>query len=426
MPSRRALLAALATLPLAGCTAGEAPGRTDSATQTPPETDPSETTARHSRTDEPTTPAGPAPTVAWRAPLEAAPTTRPAVAPDRGLALVGTDAGALVAVDLGDGTERWTFEAPNPVATRSTAGGALLVAGDSCYAVSGRDGGFSGGDYRVHAVALDDGSERWTAGPPEAWSGRWLSPLAVAGDALLVGSNDDALSDAGDPAVALETADGSERWTAETGDVTGVAVGDDAAYVGAQSTAYAVGLGDGRERWTAAFEGHGLYDPAVGDAVYLGDEDDLRAYDPDGSERWQYAQPHSSFVLGDRPVVGGDRVVALSDAGESLWTSDDGGHVSLAAGGAVFGVRPGEAFALSADGGEERWSRPLGGDPSSPFALADGAVAFGESPLVVRDAADGSVRWRTTSGVAPPAVADGVALLPADGELRALSLAVPD
>ncbi|WP_207586864.1 PQQ-binding-like beta-propeller repeat protein [Halomontanus rarus] len=155
--------------------------------------------------------------------------TTPAVA-DGVVYVGGGSDGDVVALEADDGTERWRYETADRVWTPPTVADGTVYAGvrnGMLLALDAADGELLwetsiGSDVR-HSVALDDEtvyatrSEGLTAIDRQNGRRRWLSdvgdtaPVVVDG-AVYVGSGDDV--------VALESSDGTERWSYTVREIT--------------------------------------------------------------------------------------------------------------------------------------------------------------------------------------------------------------
>lgn len=183
----------------------------------------------------------------------------------------------VYALDAGDGTTRWRTDLglvrrePRREGTQRDADrrGYTMVplqAGETVY---------SGGSYpeadsgELVALEVADGTERWrvTTGPVST-----SGPPAVSEDIVVAGTRTGGL-------VAHRRSDGRRRWTFDTGgdDVSWPAVSrrGDTVFVGSSDgSLYAVNAGDGSRRWRVKL-GRGRPNPAVvgSDAVYVTNSD---------------------------------------------------------------------------------------------------------------------------------------------------------
>lgn len=413
MPSRRDLLAALATgtgVALAGCTdtldgPGSAP--TDGSPggdPTPgPGTDP---------------PGGSA--VEWTRFLGPAPVTTVTATADGVYAVGGTNGRAtpnpsrdylrpessrnLVALGT-DGTRRWRYEAPAGVF-------GPVPAADGVYATVGWSAGTHGVDNRV--VRVVDGEQQWSTDA----GGRYLNMLATADGDAFVGTADDQRGLSGESLFSL-AADGSERWRVEAGDASMAAVHEGTLYVPfADRQLVAFDTDTGGRQWTASGGLESSPPRPVGTQVYLDSENQVeegypvRAIDArDATERWSFvaATDDGSPFVPTGAVRQGDTVY-ITEYGGTLFALDAAGGTERWRYRADGDTRDrpfvvGETVYLGAfdDGvhavgpaGKRRWRRALDGPVRLRGADADGVVAAaGEErgDLVAFDT-DGGERWR--------------------------------
>jgi outer membrane protein assembly factor BamB len=214
------------------------------------------------------------------------------------------------AYDATDGTHRWTRPSPKLQAD-------LAAAGDTVVSLSSK---FQVGSV-LTARALGDGSERWSVELDD--NGIPGGPY-VAGETAYVAPDDGGVH-------AFDLVDGSRRWhyEAETPNVVGVAVNDDAVYLVDDGRLAVVAADDGSERWAVSPSGDAGYAgrPAVGSGtIYLerrGFPADVVALSrADGSHRWSHTLPETT-VEGDmvtsglaaQPTVAEDAVYAYAEDG---------------------------------------------------------------------------------------------------------------
>jgi outer membrane protein assembly factor BamB len=244
------------------------------------------------------------------------------VAPESGYSLLGrtvyvTDDDHVYALDPDDGSVRWRYEdARRPLVAAVLP--RLVVAYHDAHV---------GRDDELVGLSTVDGSERWRVALDD---GRWASPH-FDGEAIYVGtvggtvyaidpavgavrwrvepldggeddqlrlvaadSTDDLLlawrSEAG-TLLALETANGNERWRLDTDseayDLPGT-VRDETVYLREKSSLRVLSAADGSERWR--FDGESVlsWPWVVGETVYVGNEDGLWALSVEtGHERWR-------------------------------------------------------------------------------------------------------------------------------------------
>lgn len=151
----------------------------------------------------------------WRVPLGAE--SRSGVTVDGDIAYVGDQDGTLYAVDIADGTVRWTSEMPGRIDISIAASDGRAVA------ISRND------DSRRVVIAAhdaDDGERLWQITPQ--LSATAASSAALTEDAVIVGLADRLVR-------AFGVDDGEERWSSLAlqlfSPLTAPAVGEDAVYV---------------------------------------------------------------------------------------------------------------------------------------------------------------------------------------------------
>ncbi|MEZ3144605.1 PQQ-binding-like beta-propeller repeat protein [Halobaculum sp. MBLA0143] len=162
------------------------------------------------------------------------------------------------------------------------------------------------------------------------------SSPAFADKTVFVGSRAETVS-------ALDTADGTVRWTVETAApvVGGATVVDGTVYIGTEEGVYAIAAADGSVEWDTRRVGYIRSRPTVeGNTVYVGSRDRyVYALDAEsGTVSWesevgvtQHSQILCSPAVADGTVVvgTGDRNAVAVDAetGEELWRSSVAGRV---------------------------------------------------------------------------------------------------
>jgi eukaryotic-like serine/threonine-protein kinase len=286
--------------------------------------------------------------VAWDVARADGPVSSPAIASGRRLTLLYVDGGAsttpspsptpvdespspspdneaeaagasLVAIGLEDQREVWRV----PLGAESRSG--VTVDGDIAY-VGDQDG-------TLYAVAIADGTVRWTSEMPGRID---ISIAASDGRAMAISRNDDSRR----VVIAAHDADDGERLWQITPQLSATAASsaaltEDAVIVGlADRLVRAFGVDDGEERWSSlALQLFSpLTAPAVGeDAVYVADiGGGLYRLDPvDGDRGWSFqfneVVVRSSPVIIDRWVLLGlndGRLVAVDAASGRLnWQS---------------------------------------------------------------------------------------------------------
>lgn len=250
---------------------------------------------------------------------------------------------------------------------------------------------------RLVALSTDDGSPVWTYAP-EADGDVGFQPTAAGGTAFL-GGPDKTLH-------ALAIADGSKRWSARAADWGRIKYGGDVpvkspTVAGGRVCAPCVGNlylfdGNGNSTWRThipdtssnpAMVSNTLY--SVGDVVLSAirvDEpfDGLWVSNPEVSldefRRWDFWAPGRAARIEATPALAGDTAYA------SVWPlGEDNAFAAL--------------FALDAATGTERWryETPVGTHQISEPVVAD-ATAFlgGDGVVHAIDAEQGTRRWRAT------------------------------
>ncbi|WP_135821937.1 outer membrane protein assembly factor BamB family protein [Halostella litorea] len=300
--------------------------------------------------------------------------------------------------DPGTGREpRWRFELSGWPSTP-------VVDGDTLY-VSEVFGAEDGG---LHAVATDDGTERWSY----VAGGNVYDPT-VRGDTAFAGRADGMF--------ALSTA-GDERWVADLPDAVGVpavTVTDDAVYASSiANRLYALSRADGTEAWTFRADRTNFFGSAVHDGtVYVGCNQGSYVYDDDewgvvyavdaetGAERWrtEFDRPvECPATVVDDVVYVGSRALSTAD-GSVIWEAPAGTVEAqpVVVDGTVFvGSTDDSVYALSAADGTVRWEFETGFDVSSRPTVADGTVhvGSGDGTLYALAASDGTEQWRFELG----------------------------
>lgn len=166
--------------------------------------------------------------VRWRVVLAPSAGSAPAVAVEGGVLVVGDHNGAVRALDLASGAERWRFRAEDAVE------GPPAVLGGLVYLASW--------DHHVYALRADSGEEVWRYDAGAAIS----SPPAASGGLVLCGTLDGAVH-------AADTVRGRRRWTFQTEKAvhSTPAVSGDVVYVGSDDQhLYAIDVADGLGIWT--------------------------------------------------------------------------------------------------------------------------------------------------------------------------------
>jgi outer membrane protein assembly factor BamB len=270
----------------------------------------------------------------------------------------------------------WTFHASGAV------NGAIAIVGDTVYAPSD--------DGTVHAIAVSDGGERWSAK---------LDKGPAAGVAVVDG--------------LLFTADGNGRL-------------------------YALDPASGIVRWrSAASFSTPLNIGAGGGSVFVsaGSDGVTAAIDErTGSTRWQARLPNAGAV--NAPAFDGTRVYLATggggffaldaSTGATRWHVDTGADslgTPVVANGVAYIGSPADASsghlrAVEAATGRVIWTAD--GQISSPTVVDGRLYTVSNGSIALLDEATGAALWRAAVGGATraPAVADGIVYVLVDGEHR--------
>jgi outer membrane protein assembly factor BamB len=332
-------------------------------------------------------------TEAWSVELGADVRTSPVVAEKT--VLVSDGDGSVYALATQDGGERWraSLEAFGAVT-------AALDDGRMYFADS------SGNGPAISARSLADGAERWRN---ETVESPLRTPTVV----------DERLYAFGNQGVYAFTTDGEREWEAAGLSTTSLAgaVVDDTLYVGAltretsettweEQTRGVVALdtADGSTRWT--FDGGSTVgsSPAVADGlVYVGlEEDGLVALDSEeGTVEWRFNTT--------APVVSSPAV-----------TDHNGGTVYV-------GCNDGSVYAVDSKRGGIEWEFDTGAAVISSPAVASDTVYVGstDGAVYALDTTEGTVRWRFETGndvISSPAVVSNTVYVGSnDGAIYALT-----
>ena len=301
---------------------------------------------------------------------------------------------------------------------------------------------FAESDKQLHALALQDGKERWSFDIP----GSFLSP-AITKDAVFV------RAEVGSEGFlfALTPSTGAKLWQYKFaavgssfdnvgGHVTSPVVVDGLVLVGASRSFHALDAKTGEEKWRFDAQDPLASSAAVaGDTVYITDFKQLFALDlHTGQERWHFA--HETVTLLFAPIVAGERVVITSadmiyaldrNSGNLLWQRQSVKGVALVPAAAtdteiyVKSVDQMMAFRLS--DGEPLWQYSATNFVSLPAVTSEYAYivtrADGGSQLRALQRADGKEVWRVDnnrlSNAAPVATGGRIYVRTVDGHVLA-------
>ena len=320
-------------------------------------------------------------TLRWRFRTNGCVQSAPAVMD--GTVYVGSDDGALYAVDAASGEEKWRSDISSD-AIRS----APQVDGDLVYVTSGR---------ALHAVDVGTGEVCWQY----MTGGQASATVAVDADCVYVGGSN--------LLRALDIEEGTKRWESSGYGLTDfrwvVMAGPMAILGNAGSHVYAFDSVSRQRKWAARVPGGPVSGPsALFDAVlYIGTKrGEVHAIDTyNGVRKWLHTTGHpilSAPTAADGTVYVGDddaRLSALDAAtGEWKWrfTVSEPIRTSPAVAGdtVYFGCDDGNVYAVDTDSGFERWWCATGRSVRSSPVVADGVVYVGSDSdfLYAIEAAD--------------------------------------
>ncbi|HEY7477592.1 MAG TPA: PQQ-binding-like beta-propeller repeat protein [Actinomycetota bacterium] len=231
----------------------------------------------------------------WEHALPDVSRTGPAILGDR--AFVGTDGGDLIAVEAASGDALWDASVGDEVVLPLAAADDLVLAAAASTEV--------GGSSVLVAVGAADGEEAWRHTP--ALAGSPVGAPSVGDGTAYVALGDRSL-------VALELADGTERWSAPMNRAGGLppTIQDDLVVaVDASGQIYGFDTEDGQERWDHALNLGFVGAPVAvpGAIVVPGDDRTVASLDPENGE------------LIDRLQVSGDVVVGIAATPDTLVAS---------------------------------------------------------------------------------------------------------
>ena len=224
----------------------------------------------------------------------------PAVTDDFVYITGNLDDRTVYGVALATGEEAWRF---TPAADCSAR---LAVADDTVYAVDN--------EGTVYALAAETGDKRWEQSP--AGSTRLGAPV-VADSGLYLPTVDGGI-------VALDPADGSDRWDWAASDDYGrdIAVAEETVYVIGPEACHALATADGTERWSTDSVG-GQTCSVGSESVVVGGDPDLVAISRnDGAEQWRFETRAVLFSDYDRrgisaaPALVDDIVYVATEASD--------------------------------------------------------------------------------------------------------------
>lgn len=298
-------------------------------------------------------------------------------------------AGLSAAGPIGRPVVDWRYQASGSV-TKSIA-----IVGDLAYVPSD--------DGALHAVDVATGQERWSAATGTAGSG---AGLAVVGDSLFTVGADGRLR-------SFDAASGAPRWTSATAavDPSQLTVAAETAFVGSGSgELVAFSLVDGAERWRTLVSQSGRVNTPASDgtSVYAGSFGGgyVAIEAATGTVRWRVdtgaAETATAVVADGIAYIGGaetetGKLFAIdADSGQPRWTVDEPLFAPTVAGGVAYtSDHTGTVAAIDTTTGEFVWRIELQG-ATRPSAMS-GTTLFvpidGERRIYALDTATGGVLW---------------------------------
>lgn len=275
---------------------------------------------------------------------------------------------------------------------------------------------------RLRAMDVADGTERWSLD----LDGAINVPVAVADGVVYAGTTGERLHavDASGGTSAFGFRFGARRWTTEVDSsvLSPPAVTDERVYAATVAgTLRAFDADSGTVEWEYAGSGKQFSAPAVGDdRVYLNRPAVRRRLVAisldEGEEVWSFDHGTEGGAALSTPVVADDQVVLGSpdgniyaldaETGDVRWTVETESPVAttpaLTDETAFVGTQDGSAYAIDRRSGETRWTATVaddGGVRAAP-AVADGTVYAGTTNGTVGafDAEDGTPRWQFDVG----------------------------
>lgn len=323
---------------------------------------------------------------------------------------IGSQRGAVYALNAKTGKQLWTFETSEPVDSSPFV---IDQSGDGNSAnrlvLVGCD------DTELYAIDAESGDQEWRIETNGRIQG---SPVVGAETLFIVGDNDGLY--------AVDTASGEQRWFSEyrSASYASPTVTEDTVFLRGRKLR-ALDPRSGWQRWQFNL-GSGTYSsPTVADGtVYVGDRErnggsnsagNLYALDAEsGDEEWVFDTDEfvdaSPTVAGETVYVGGWKTRFRSSDDESSGT--------------------GSVFAVETDSGTKRWQFETDGRVLSSPTVADDVVFVGswDGTVYGLDAATGDERVALETGgrvSSSPTVADGRLYVGCnDGHVYALSAGV--
>jgi outer membrane protein assembly factor BamB len=367
----------------------------------------------------------------------------------------GTSAGRVRALAPSSGDVLWTRVSDGAVGGPAVAGDRLFVGGSQTLRAYDDTGARLPDPSET---ADNDGFDPDATGPTDGpnvavdWEltpGGVTTGTAIANGRAFVGT-----ANGNDGLYAYNLTTGSFDWEFDLNSRNGQnflyrpTVADGTVYAiagdgfGNPVSLYAVAADSGTIRWETSVDGSAQPPVASERAVYVADNDRVRAFDPQtGSEAWRFqleggvrGPPVVSqgrlFVGTNRQFSPGVTYAINAETGGGLWRVADGGVRGVAArDGTVIVAQDDEVVARDAATGTVDWRHDSSADTFRSAAI-DGdfvyVVTAGSSGLSALNRSDGTLQWRESldrpSG-RPTVTGDGVYLGAETGRVYGLSRA---
>ena len=301
------------------------------------------------------------------------------------VAIVSPSTGAVAAIGLTDGRERWILT----IAPAEWPDGATVTADTVYFGTSARFVGATEPPV-VYAVDLVTGAVRWRTELESGSVLQWSAPAVHDGKVLVlaVPAAQDGSAPTGN-VVALDAESGSVAWTADLGTAsTGL-------------HAQPVVVVDGTVVAPTADRGVAAFDEATGRAL------------------WQRGDGLAAIAMSDEHVGLrlGDQVAAVdAGTGEPTWSVDvaavDDAPVWIGVTGTVVVVTAAKGMiGIDSATGAERWTAEVD-DLTGPPVLAGGRVYFSTpTTLFAVEIESGAIQWQAAGDYAGGPLANAVAVV---------------
>ena len=279
-----------------------------------------------------------------------------------GTVYIGSQDGALYALNAATGEVRWEYAAGGGIGADAAIAPGAIVMADL--------------DGRIHAVDRDTGARKWITEPSSEIRGKISTNRTSAFAANIDGD-----------AMAVNLKDGSPLWTYEAGGpIRGgaFAVGKSVFLASRDDWAHSLDAETGELKWKTEMGGAANSVNALARGLAVAGARDGRLYAMNAATGAGGAIVHGSAASRNAVFFGADDGYAYSVSlkdGSLNWRRKLGDRVSSAPaldGGVLYIASGGTLFALDAANGAEVWARELGGAVGArAIAVADGMVYVG-------------------------------------------------